>query len=164
MQENKHIKVLVAEDDFLVAREIVQGLEAAGYQNIDVASNGEKAIEMARSLDPDVVLMDIKMPKMDGLEATHQIQKRCPTSVIILTAHETEEYIDMAGEIGASAYLTKPPNPSEIDRAMTIAMARHEDLMELHRLNKEITDKNREIERAFAEINALRGILPICAN
>jgi AmiR/NasT family two-component response regulator len=99
---------------------------------------------------------------MDGLEAARRIQERCPTPVVVLTAHESEDLVQKAGEAGVAAYLTKPPRAPEIERAITIALARHEDLMALRRLNQELAARNAELERALAEVKTLRGIIPIC--
>ena len=79
-------------------------------------------------------------------------------------AHESQGLVDQAGESGVAAYLVKPPKAAEIERAVTIAIARHKDLMELRRLNREIESKNIELENALDEIKILRGILPICAS
>jgi len=121
------------------------------------ASDGVKAVEMAVSLRPDVVLMDIQMPELDGLEAARQIQEHCPMPVVILTAHESRSLVEKASEVGVGAYLTKPPNPAEIERAITVAVARFDDMTELHRLNT-------ELEEALAKVKTLSGFLPICAN
>lgn len=157
MQTNKKIRVLIAEDDYFVTETLKNALHESGYELAGEAANGEDAVKMTLSLKPDIVLMDIKMPQLDGLEATKRIQDRCPTPVVILTAYESQDLVKKAGEVGAAAYLIKPPKPLEIERAITIALARHNDLMELHRLNV-------ELEKALAEIKTLRGIIPICAS
>jgi CheY-like chemotaxis protein len=156
MKIRDQIRVLVAEDNQLVAEMISQSLAKIGYEMVGLASTGTEAVSMTRSLCPDVVLMDIEMPELDGLEATRQIQQRQPTAVVVLTSHEGEELIDKASEVGASAYLTKPPKLKEIERAIIMALARHGDLMECWRLN-------RELEKALKEIKELQGILPICS-
>jgi AmiR/NasT family two-component response regulator len=155
----KHVqkpRVLIAEDDYLVAETIKRALKELDYELAGKASNGTDAVEMACTINPDVVLMDIQMPELDGLEATRQIQTRCPKPVVVLTAHESRELIEKASETGVSAYLIKPPKKTEIERAVIIALARHEDLMRLRRLNL-------ELKKALAEIQTLRGILPICS-
>ncbi len=157
MSMDKNIRILIAEDDYLVSEEISRVLKSKGYKSIEMADNGLEAVKLVCHTHPDVVLMDIQMPELDGLEAARQIQECCPTPVIILTAHESKEFIDQASEAGVAAYLTKPPKPGEIESAITIALARHADLMELRRLNK-------ELQKALSEINTLRGIIPICAN
>ncbi len=154
MDNRKNIKVLVAEDDFLVCEEIVRILRKIGYEVVGTAFNGKQAIEMTCSLKPDAVIMDIKMSKVDGLEATQKIQQSCPTPVVILTAHESRELVDKASKMGASAYLVKPPKPAEIDRAITVAMVRHDDLMELRHLNNELQQeicKRKQVEQVLKE-------------
>ena len=150
-------RVLIAEDDYLVSETIKRALKELDYELVGKASDGAKAVKMACNVHPDVVLMDIQMPEIDGLEATRQIQTRCPMPVVVLTAHESKELVEKASEVGVSAYLIKPPKKTEIERAIVIALARHEDLMRLRYLNK-------ELEKALSEIKTLRGILPICAN
>ncbi len=157
MKEQKSIRVLVAEDDFMVSKAITQILNDIGYEQIGLASNGKEAVEMTRSLQPDVVLMDIKMPKLDGLQAARQIQENSPTPIVILTAYDSRKLVKEASKSGAGAFLIKPPEAFEIEKAVTIAIARHNDLMELRDLNK-------DLKKALAEIKTLRGIIPICAN
>ena len=164
MREQKPVRVLIAEDDFMVSKSITQVLNGVGYEQVGLASNGEEAVEMTRSLQPDVILMDIKMPKLDGLQAARQIQENSPTPIVILTAYDSQELVKEASKSGVGAFLIKPPDAFEIERAVTIAMARHNDLMELRRLNKELQIRKEELEKALAEIKTLRGILPICAH
>jgi two-component system, sensor histidine kinase and response regulator len=140
------IKVLIAEDDFLIAEEISRIIKKLGYQIIGVASNGVKAVEIALKLKPDVVMMDIIMPKLDGLEAAKQIVNGCSAAIIILTAHESHDLIEKAGEFGIAAYLTKPPKAEEIERAVYIALARHRDLAESRRLIKELEDHKQQLK------------------
>ena len=111
-------RVLVAEDDFLVSEAIDRALKKVGFECAGRANNGEKAIELACSLKPDVILMDIKMPKVDGLEAARKIQELMPTPIVILTAYESTELVVKATDTGISAYLIKPPEPDEIMRAI----------------------------------------------
>ncbi len=103
MQAPKKLSVLIAEDDFIVSEAIQKGLEDLGYTVVGKAPDGRQAVEMTQSLQPDVVLMDIKMPDMDGLEATLQIYQTCPTPVVILTAYDTSALVEQAGEVGAGA-------------------------------------------------------------
>lgn len=157
IEEDAQIRVLVAEDNQVVAETIKVALQEIGLNMVGLAVTGVEAVDMTISLRPDVVLMDIEMPELDGLEATRQIQKQQPTPVVVLTAHEGDDLIDKAGEVGASAYLSKPPQAKEIERAIIMAMARHDDLMECWRLN-------RELDEALKEIKELQGILPICSS
>ncbi len=156
MKSPKKIHVLVAEDDFLVCEEIIRELKKTGYEYIDLATNGKKAVEMTALLHPDVVLMDIQMPKMDGLKAAQKIQKNCPTPVVILTAHESLDLVAKASHMGVGAYITKPPKKVEIERAVMIAMERHKDLMELKRQNEKL--KKELSNRKLAE-NKLKNLV-----
>ncbi len=157
MSIDKSIKILVAEDEYLVSEDIIRGLKMKGYTNIIDASNGQEAYEMTCKLGPDLILMDIKMPKLDGIEAARRIQKSRPTPIVIITAHESRDIIVKARDAGVSAFLTKPPEYNAIENAMVVALARHADLMEVRRLN-------RELEQALSEVKRLRGILPICSS
>jgi AmiR/NasT family two-component response regulator len=150
-------RVLIADDDVLVLEAIERILARIGHTVAGRAADGYQAVEATQSLRPDVVLMDIKMPKMDGLEAARQIQDRCPVPVVLLTAYETPDLVEKASAAGIGAYLLKPPRDREMGRAIAIAMARFGDLMKLRRLNAELQD-------ALALVKVLRGLLPICAS
>ena len=164
MSASQPIRAIIAEDDFLVSREIGRILKRLGHEVVAEVANGDDAVEKTCALMPDVVLMDIQMPGRDGLQASERIQARCPTPVVVLTAHESQDLVARASDTGVGAYLTKPPKPAELERAITIAMARHGDLMACRQLYRELEERNRELETALAEIKTLRGIIPICAN
>lgn len=156
MLNDKKIKALVVEDDYFVCEEIKSILYKIGCEIVAEASNGEDAVSMVCEINPDVVIMDIQMPKMNGIEATRLIQEKCSTPVIIMTAYETDEILSEASEAGVSAYLTKPPRASDLERAIIVAMARHYDLLKIINLNE-------ELKAALKEIKTLQGMLPICA-
>ena len=156
MAKEHALRVLVAEDDFLVSKEICRIVEKLGHQVVAKAANGEQAVELAAEHSPDVALMDIRMPKLDGIGAAARLQEESPLPVVILTAHESADFVEQASEAGVGAFLTKPPRAEELSRALVIAVARHKDLMKLRKLNK-------DLERSLAEIKVLRGMLPICA-
>jgi two-component system cell cycle sensor histidine kinase/response regulator CckA len=148
MSHQKTVRVLIAEDDYLV-RQMIEGLmEEIGHTMVGVAADGLEAVEMTQSLQPDVVLMDIKMPEMDGLEATRRIYEACPTPVVMLTAYDTPEMLEEASAAGAGAYLGKPPLMREMEQAITIAIARFDDMMQLRRLNAELRAEIAERKRA----------------
>ncbi len=155
MITKKNIKVLIAEDDFLVSDELQRILTELGYDVVGMAANGELAIKMAGSLKPDIVLMDIKMPKIDGLMATQKIHESYSIPVVILTAHESKNLINWANDIGVSAYLLKPPNSNEIDLAITIGLARHDDLMKLSQLNQILNHEIAERKEAEEKVKSL---------
>lgn len=164
MSGDKPLQILVVEDDFFVKAEIKRALKQLGHTVIGEAASGKKGVEETLRLSPDVVLMDIKMSGMDGIEAASIIQHRQPTPIIFLTAHESAEMVEEASKAGASAYLTKPPNELDIERALMISLARHKDVMELRTVNAALEKKTADLELALSEINALRGMLPICSN
>jgi two-component system sensor histidine kinase/response regulator len=149
MSERKDIRILVAEDDFLVGQEIIHALKFLGYEKIELASNGEKAVEMAITKKPDIILMDIEMPKMNGIEAARRITLKMPIPIVILTAHESSDYIEQAVSIGVGAYLTKPARPEEIERAFAIAMARHQDILMREGLIRELEENRRQLNEAI---------------
>ncbi|RLC76918.1 MAG: hypothetical protein DRJ03_18800 [Chloroflexi bacterium] len=159
MNNQENIRVLVAEDDHLVGETIRGLLEKAGYVVAGEATNGLEAVEMTQSLRPDVVLMDIAMPDMDGIEATRLIYERCPTPVVALTAYETEELVSGASEAGVGAYLVKPPKLREMERAITIARARFDDMMELRQyadqLERRVQQRTTQLEAQHAWLQAV---------
>jgi len=156
MHPPHEIRVLMAEDDYLVGKMIRGMLQKIGYTIVGEATDGAEALSLVQTLRPDVVLMDIKMPDMDGIEATRRIQECCPTPVVVMTAFDRQELVEQATEAGVGAYLVKPPSAPEIERAVTVAMARFRDLQELRRLNA-------ELQKALAEVKRLSGLLPICS-
>ncbi len=164
MDTQQKLGVLLAEDDFLVVEMIKRLLSQLGLTLLGHAVNGRQSVEMTQSLHPDVILMDIKMPELDGIEATRRIQDTCPTPVVILTAHEAPKLVQRASEAGAGAYLVKPPVAGEIERAITIAMARFNDMLRLRELNRELEIRNCELQEALDHIKTLRGLIPICAS
>lgn len=157
-------RVLIAEDDFLVSEMIVGVAEKLGYVVVGKAADGNQAVEMTRSLRPDVVLMDVKMPDMDGIEATRRIQETCPTPVVVLTAFENPDLVQQSSSAGVGAYVVKPPKAPELDRAVLITMARFSDMMKLRRLNEELQERNRELQLAIKNVKTLSGLLRICAH
>ena len=157
MIQSHNIRVLIVEDDFLVGETVRGVLEDIGYQIIGRAMNGLQAVEMTQTLRPDIVLMDLQMPDMDGIDATRRIQENSPAPIVALTAYDTPELVEKASQAGVGAYLLKPPNGKELERAITIALARFDDMVELRRLNKELQD-------ALDQVQTLSGLLPICSS
>lgn len=160
---NEPVRVLIAEDEAASAAKVERLITQRGFVHAGTARNGNEAVELCKSERPDVILMDVQMPQMDGLAATRRIQKICPTPVVVLTAYESPDFLEEASAVGVSAYLMKPPNAAEIERAITIALARHGDLMECKRLYQELDGEKKRLEEALKEIRDLREILPICS-
>ncbi len=164
MDSEKRTRVLVAEDDFLVGEMIQAQLEELGYRVVGKAVDTQQVVELAQRLQPDVILMDIGMPGTDGIYATQRIQARCPTPVVVLTAYETPDLVRRASVAGVGAYLVKPPRARDLERAMIIAMARFDDMLDLRRLNAELQARNEELQDAMAKVQTLSGLLPICTS
>ncbi len=156
MQNYNPLRIVIAEDESLVGDLIQHELETIGMEVVGRAADGRQAVDLARTLQPGVVLMDIAMPEMDGIAATTAIMAECPIPVVILSAHKTAEDVARATAAGVGAFLIKPPQANELERAITVAMARHDDLMELRA-------KNHALQTALAEVKTLKGLLPICS-
>lgn len=138
------IRVLVAEDQFLVSKMIENLLKELGYKVISVVSNGKECIEKVKKLSPDVILMDIDMPEMDGITAAEIIMHDNPTPIVLLTAFETPDLVKKATAAGVGAYIIKPPEASEVDRAITIARARINDILQIRKDKEKIIDMERK--------------------
>ena len=117
-------RVLVAEDEALIRLDLVELLTEKGFDVVGQATDGEEAIELARSLDPDVVVMDVKMPRLDGISAAETIAAERIAPVVILTAFSQRELVERAAEAGAMAYVVKPFDASDVVPAIEIAAAR----------------------------------------
>jgi len=157
MAPQTSLRVLIADDQDSTSRVIQRLLENMGHQVVARVVNGQLAVDQTKLLHPDIILMDIEMPELDGLQATEIIQKECPTAVVLLTAYDDPEMVRRASKAGAGAYLLKPPSAREIERTLIIALSRFSDLMEVRRLNS-------ELQAALDRVKLLSGLLPICAN
>ncbi len=143
--DGQRIRILVVEDDVLVAQTISRLLTEYGCEVVGMATNGLEAVTMTQTLRPDVVVMDIRMPEIDGIQASQLIQETCPTPVIALTAYGDKELVESAAQAGISAYLMKPLGVRELERAIIIARARFADMMTLQKLNKKLAALNADL-------------------
>lgn len=122
--------VLVAEDESLIRMDIVETLKDLGFDVIAEAADGIEAVELAKSKKPDLIVMDIKMPNLDGISAAEQIQElRIP--IVLLTAFSQRELVERATEAGAMAYLVKPFSQNDLLPAIEIAWSRHQQIVAL---------------------------------
>lgn len=124
-------RVLVAEDETLIRLDIVEILRSEGYDVVAEVDNGQSALEKARELKPDLVLMDVKMPVMDGITAAEAIVKERIAPVVLLTAFSQKELVERAREAGAMAYVVKPFTPADLTPAIEIAISRNDELRAL---------------------------------
>ena len=114
-------RILVAEDEALIRLDLVEMLGEQGYEVVGQASNGEQAVELAKELRPDIVIMDVKMPVLDGLSAAEQIGTRAVCPVIMLTAFSQTELVERARDAGVMAYIVKPFTADDLAPAIDIA-------------------------------------------
>ncbi|OYN89845.1 ANTAR domain-containing response regulator [Parenemella sanctibonifatiensis] len=121
-------RVLVAEDEALIRLDLVELLTENGYEVVGQASDGEAAVQMAEDLEPDLVVMDVRMPKMDGITAADKITDQRIAPVVMLTAFSQRDLVQQACEAGAMAYVVKPFDASDVVPAIEVAMARHAEI------------------------------------
>jgi two-component system, response regulator PdtaR len=125
-------RVLVCEDEGLTALRLQRVLKTLGYEVVGEARDGEEAVSQAGRLRPDAILMDVNMPKLDGIQALERIMRECPTTVLMLTAYSEQELVQRALAAGASGYLVKPVVNEQLRPAISIAMARFQQLRQEH--------------------------------
>lgn len=148
-------RVLIAEDNELVSLTLEEQLSNLGYIVVGVARTGTEAVRLALQLQPDIVIMDMQMPELDGAAAAQQINKQQPLPVIMLTAYSDTEHIRKAEASGALAYLVKPVNPEELPPTIDVAIAR---FREMQQLRQKVDDLQDTIE-ARKVIERAKGIL-----
>lgn len=134
------LRVVVVEDEGLIRMDVVSTLEEAGFEVVGEGSDGEQAIELATEHEPDLVVMDIKMPKLDGISAAEKIAE-LKIPVVLLTAFSQADLVSRAAEAGAMAYVTKPFKPADLLPAIQIALARHEELTALEAEISDLSDR-----------------------
>lgn len=135
-------RVVVAEDESLIRMDIVETLRDKGFDVVGEAGDGNKAVELAFALKPDLMVMDIKMPDLDGLSAAEKIAA-LKIPVVLLTAFSQQELVTRAAEVGAMAFLVKPFSPQDLLPAIEIALSRHAQLIALE---TEIQDLGERLE------------------
>ena len=136
-------RVVVAEDESLIRLDIVETLRDNGFDVVGEAGDGEAAVALATELKPDLVVMDVKMPKMDGITAAEKLSSGHIAPVVLLTAFSQKELVERASEAGALAYVVKPFTPNDLLPAIEIALARHE---QIQALEAEVSDMQERFE------------------
>ncbi|GFZ91059.1 transcriptional regulator [Nesterenkonia alkaliphila] len=134
-------RVLVAEDETLIRLDIVEILTGAGYLVVGEAENGERAVELAREHKPDLVVMDVKMPVMDGITAAKTIAEEKIAPVVMLTAFSQRDLVESAREAGAMAYVVKPFGENDLVPAIEVAVGRFEEMRALELEVTSLADK-----------------------
>ena len=153
--EAEHPRVVVAEDEALIRLDLVELLEEHGYEIVGQASDGEEAVRLANELEPDLIVMDVKMPKMDGITAADKIAEDRICAVVMLTAFSQRDLIKRAKEAGALAYVVKPFDASDVIPAIEIAMAR---FAEIRGVEDEVMDLEERLESRKI-VDQAKGIL-----
>jgi len=137
--QNSRIRILVAEDETIIRLDLIEMLTEAGYEVIAQAESGAVAIEMAQLHKPDLAILDVKMPLMDGITAAQEIIKIAP--VLMLTAFSQRELVERARDAGVMAYVVKPFSINDLTPAIEIAISRHKQMKSLQEEVADIYDR-----------------------
>jgi response regulator NasT len=146
-------RILVAEDETLIRMDLVEMLTEAGYEVIAQASNGEEAINLANLHKPDLAILDVKMPVLDGISAAEKIIAVAP--VLMLTAFSQRDLVDRARDAGAMAYVVKPFTINDLTPAIEISISRHRQMKSLE---AEVADLHDRLETRKV-IDRAKGVL-----
>ena len=149
------LRVLVAEDDALTALNLREQLESLGHQVVAEARDGQEAVQMADRVRPDAVVMDIKMPGMDGVDAAREIAARQPCPIVLLTAYDEPDLVARAAEAGVFAYMMKPADARDLEPTLRLACSRFQ---EFQALRGQIDDLQ-EALRVRKVVERAKGIL-----
>ena len=152
-KEKSAIRILVAEDEALIRMDLVEMLQEAGYQVVAQATNGEEAIALATEHNPDLAVLDVKMPILDGISAAEKIISIAP--VLMLTAFSQRELVERARDAGVMAYVVKPFTIGDLIPAIEIAISRH---TQMRSLADEVADLHERLETRKV-IDRAKGIL-----
>ncbi|MEV0948848.1 response regulator [Rhodococcus sp. NPDC049939] len=148
-------RVVVAEDEALIRLDLVEMLQEEGYEVVGEAGDGQVAVDLAVELRPDLVIMDVKMPRRDGIDAASEIAAKRIAPVVILTAFSQRELVERARDAGAMAYLVKPFSATDLIPAVELAASRFKEVAALER---EISDLTERLETRKV-IDRAKGVL-----
>ena len=149
------LRVIVAEDETIIRMDLTERLQASGYQVVGEAGDGESAVRMARELRPDVVVMDIRMPETDGIEAARRLTDERIAPVVLVTSYSDRHLINQALEAGAINYVLKPLRDNELEAALEVAMSRHREFLAI---SDEVADLKDQLETRKA-VERAKGLL-----
>jgi two-component system, response regulator PdtaR len=152
------VRIVVAEDEALIRMDLVEMLVEAGYDVLAQASDGAQAIELVKAHKPDLAILDVKMPVLDGISAAEEIISLCP--VLMLTAFSQRELVDRARDAGVMAYVLKPFTINDLIPAIEIAISRH---TQMRSLADEVADLHQRLETRKT-IDRAKGILMAALN
>jgi response regulator NasT len=155
------MKILVAEDETIIRLDLRQLLERAGHEVVAEARDGEEAVELARDHEPELAILDVKMPRLDGIEAARRILDERPIPIVMLTAYGQEELVHRAVEAGVFGYLVKPFREQDLVPAIAAARARHDELQAVREEAESLADAlaaRKAIERAKGLLMTKEGL------
>ena len=155
------MRILIAEDETIIRLDVRTLLEKAGHEVVAEARDGEEAVALAAEHDPDLIVMDVRMPHLDGIEAARQISDRKPVPIVMLTAYAEEDLVTRASEAGAFAYLVKPFREVDLLPALNTARARFEELSALREEAADLAEalaSRKAVERAKGILMRKDGI------
>jgi response regulator NasT len=135
------IRVVIAEDEAIIRLDLKETLEEEGYEVVGQTGRGDEAVKLVADLQPDLAILDVKMPGMDGLEAAGQISAGKQAAVLILTAFSQRDLIEKARDAGALAYLVKPFQKSELIPAVEVALGRFQEMKALQDQNLSLAEQ-----------------------
>jgi AmiR/NasT family two-component response regulator len=154
-------KVLIAEDEAIIRLDLKEMLEEEGFDVVGEAADGDAAVRLARERDPDLVIMDIKMPGLDGLSAAEQVVSEGISAVLILTAFSQRDLVQRAAKAGAIGYLVKPFQKSDLVPAIEVALARHAELQAVRQETADLAEQletRKIVDRAKGKLMDRRGL------
>jgi response regulator NasT len=155
------VRILIAEDETIIRLDLRALLEKAGLDVCAEARDGEEAVELARTERPDLAIMDVRMPRLDGIEAARRILDERPIPIVMLTAYGQDELVSRAIEAGVFGYLVKPFRETDLLPAIATARARHEELQTLREEAESLSEAlaaRKVIERAKGLLMAKEGL------
>src|SRR5215203_5462060 len=150
-------RVLIAEDEALIRLDLAEMLREEGYEVVGEAGDGQEAVDLAESLRPDLVIMDVKMPRRDGIDAASEIAGKRIAPIVVLTAFSQRELVERARDAGAMAYLVKPFSMSDLIPAIELAVSRFSEISALEREVATLSDRletRKLVERAKGLLQA----------
>lgn len=154
-------RVLVAEDEALIRMDLAEMLREEGYEIVGEAGDGQEAVDLAESLKPDLVIMDVKMPRRDGIDAASEIASKRIAPIVILTAFSQRELVERARDAGAMAYLVKPFNINDLIPAIEVAVSRFAEITALEKEVATLADRletRKLVERAKGLLQTKQGM------
>jgi response regulator NasT len=155
------MRILIAEDETIIRLDLRDLLERAGHEVVAEARDGEEAVELARVHEPELAIMDVKMPRLDGIDAARRILGERPIPIVMLTAYGQEELVGRAVEAGVFGYLVKPFREQDLMPAIVTARARHDELAAVREEAESLADAlaaRKDIERAKGLLMEKEGL------